>query len=156
MSFEPFRSLSFFDFLINALLWGSIVITFSGIVTLLVSLAFREKEIMKAVLTTMALMGIFALLGSCMVLHLDNVKDNEAISLSNLSKKYDVDSLTYEKDTKQKVNYPDQKEPQNVIIRSQGKSRPAILVQNLQTFEPMLTDFDTGEPLTDLLRKANK
>lgn len=104
----------------------------------------------------MALMGIFALLGSCMVLHLDNVKDNEAISLSNLSKKYDVDSLTYEKDTKQKVNYPDQKEPQNVIIRSQGKSRPAILVQNLQTFEPMLTDFDTGEPLTDLLRKANK
>lgn len=46
-----------------------------------------------------------------------------------------------------------QTDPQRVEIMSQGKTRFVWLIQNSETSEPTLLDYDSKKPIEDLLRK---
>jgi hypothetical protein len=153
MTFQPFHTPSFFDYCLNAILWAT---GFTGavvVVTLILCLITREKETGKA----LRIMSIFSFVVvayiSCAVLTIDNANNNRQIALHNVSQKYIVESLTYEKGYRGAEPYADTASPLNVTVKSNGKSQLAVITQNMQTFEPSLTDIDTGKPLDELLRK---
>lgn len=153
MNFQPFHSLSFIDYFLNAILWATGFSLATVLVTVILCLVSRDGEMGKAV----GIMSVFSFVVvayiSCAVLTFDNANNNRKIALHNVSQKYDVESITYEKGYKGSQPDADVENPLNVIIKTQGKSRPAVITQNLQTFEPTLKDFDTGQPLDEILRK---
>lgn len=150
MIFEPFKDLSFFDFLLSALIWGSSGAAIFVAVTFL--LFFKDKDIKHAIRMVAlfgAGMGVFI---SGLVVISEAAEHNRNVALSNVSKKYEVESITYQAKGRG-VPSPNTEEPLNVIIKVDGKSRPAVITQNLDTHEPTLTDFDTGEPMDDIRRE---
>lgn len=153
MNFQPFHALSFIDYFLNAILWATAFSVATVLVTVILCLVSRDSDMGKAV----GIMSIFSFAVvayiSCAVLTFDNAKTNHQIAFQNLSKKYAVESVTYEKSRRGFEPNADVEDPLNVIIKTQGKSRPAVITQNLQTFEPTLKDFDTGKPLDEILQK---
>lgn len=153
MTFQPFRHLSVFDYFLNAILWATGFTVAVTAVTIILCLLTRDKETGKA----LRIMSVFSFLVtayiSCATLTIDNANNNREIALHNVSQKYNVESLTYEKGYRGVQPNADTENPLNVTIKSNGKSQLAVITQNMQTFEPSLTDIDTGKPLDDLLRK---
>jgi ABC-type microcin C transport system duplicated ATPase subunit YejF len=83
------------------------------------------------------------------------IDKNQQIVFSNVTKKYEVEMITFPLAPAKgpRESYPEQSGPQKIMIQVAGKTRPAILIQDEQTSEPTLTDFDNGKPMDDILRK---
>jgi hypothetical protein len=79
---------------------------------------------------------------------------NESAVRANLSQKYVVEEVVFGPRGRGVPNiaYPEQSEPQKITIKSDGKSRLAILTQDRETSEPTLTDVDNGQPMDDILK----
>lgn len=153
MEFEPFRNLSFLDYFGNAILWGGITAAIFAFVTFLLCFFTKDKDIKQA-LQVVSVFGLATgvFISTC-VLEIDKDRDNHRIALNNVSKKYDVQVLVLEKGHRGGLISPDTDKPLNATIKANGKTRPAVITQNLDTFEPTLTDVDTGKHMDDILHK---
>ena len=101
---------------------------------------------------------LFAVLIGGLAVNQVRMAGNENTVKVNLNQKYVVEEVAFGPRGRGVTNvaYPEQSEPQPVTIKSEGKSRLAILTQDRETSEPTLTDVDTGLPLDDLLRTPSK
>ena len=75
---------------------------------------------------------------------------NASILQTNIEKKYDVQSTTFDFTTTRGGGHgwtPAQSEPQQVIIKVNNVSHVATLTQNANTAEPTLVDIDTNKEI---------
>lgn len=155
MTFEPLIHISFPNAILQCIMWSVLISMFFGAVAWLVmTIGKQREERMTAIITSMVMTFFFALIlvGSWMQ-HTQIVK-NEAIVFSNVSKKYQVESVTFAPSPARgaRDSYPEQSKPQQVMIQVAGKTRPAILTHDERTSEPTLRDFDNGKPMDDILK----
>lgn len=155
MTFEPLIRIDLPNAILQCIMWSVLISIFFGAVAWLVmTIGKQREERMTAIVASMVITLFVSLIfvGSGMQ-HTQIVK-NEAIVSSNVSNKYQIESLTFPPKPARgpSENYPEQSKPQPVMIMVAGKTRPAMLAQDEQTSEPTLLDFDNGKPLDDLLK----
>lgn len=106
----------------------------------------------KAALIAVAGMTLLAtMLSIGMISGMTSKQHNMDAVFNNVSKKYDVDALEFQESSRSLR--PEQSEAQEVNVTSNGKTRPVFLIQDALSSEPTLLDYDSGEPVEDLLRK---
>lgn len=155
MNFEPFYHTSIISTIFNGLIWASFIGIPCALIAVFMNYGYQEKAIKSNTLLTLAITGGLGLLLGVLGANAGDTAKNETILISNVSQKYKVQNITFEKRNPRSTanDYPEQAEPQNVIIKTtDGKSRPAIITQNTETLDPTITDIDTGKEMTDLLK----
>lgn len=131
-------------------MWAAIIGLGIGAMTFLIMLPAKNKgDRYAGALTALIMSFVFSLIfvGSATGANLRD--ENEAILLSNLSQKYEVEEIFF---LPRISGFPEQPEPQQIMVKSGGKSRPATLTQDRATSEPTLTDVDNGQPMDDILK----
>lgn len=155
MTFEPLIHISFPNAILQCVMWSVLISMFFGAVAWLVmTIGKQREERMTAIVTSMVMTFFFALILVGSWMQNTQIVKNEAIVFSNVSKKYQVESVTFPPKPARgpSENYPEQSEPQPVMIMVAGKTRPALLTQDERTSEPTLRDFDNGKPMDDILK----
>lgn len=114
-----------------------------------------RKKIVWFVTLVWAILG-FLFIGTGMDSH--RYYANIDTASQNITKKYDVEQVTFPprptgRSYSGPINYPEQSGPQPITVKSNGKTRMAILTQNESTSEPTLLDVDSGKPMDDIIRK---
>lgn len=150
MSFEHYYSTPFSGYLQSALLWAGIMTVISVIavfmVMMLLDLKFQRRILMGGIIAGLVL-GIG---GGAMFASLGDFEINSSILQSNIEKKYDVQSVTFDFSTAKSGGHswtPTQSCPQQVIVKVGGVSHVATLTQNSETAEPTLVDVDTNQEM---------
>lgn len=155
MTFEPLIHISFPNAALLCIMWSALISIFFGVVAWLVMTIGKQRENrMTAIVTSMIMTFFFALILVGSWMQNTQIMNNEAIVSSNVSKKYQVESVTFPPKPARgpSENYPEQSKPQPVMIMVAGKTRPALLTQDEETSEPTLRDFDNGKPMDDILK----
>lgn len=157
MTFEPLIHISFLDAILRCIMWSTLISVFFGIVAWLVMTVGKQsrEDRTTAFFASMIVALFIALIFVGNWMQNTQIDTNEKIVFSNVSKKYQVEKITFPAPPARgtRSSYPEQSGPQPVTIVVAGKTRPAILTQNEQTSEPTLRDFDNGKPLDDLLKQ---
>ena len=156
MTFDQYLPISIADIFIQGLVGALGTGIFFGGITGLVCLAFRSEGGKKATLS-MFLIGAFfgAFFGGFIGGGSVN-DDNMRILQTNVSKKYDtqITGMGIKPGTRGSTYDSTDKETHEVTIVVKGKSTLAYLQQDEKTNEPTLLDYDTKQPMQDIL-KAN-
>lgn len=140
---------------LQCLMWsGLIAAFFGGVAWLVMTIGKQREDRMTAIVTSMIMTFFFALILVGSWMQYNQIMNNEAIVSSNVSKKYQVETVTFPPKPARgpSENYPEQSKPQPVMIMVAGKTLPAILTQDERTSEPTLRDFDNGQLMDDILR----
>lgn len=155
MTFEALIHVSFASAIGLCIFWSLLISVFFGAVAWLVmTISNQREDRMAAIVSSMIMTFILALMFVGTWMQNTQIDKNQQIVFSNVSKKYQVEMITFPPPPSRgsRSSYPEQSDPQNIMIKVAGKSRPAILTQNEQTSEPTLIDVDNGKPMDDILR----
>lgn len=151
MEYQQYITYSFPYLALNALKWAAIFVAIIGLPFFLVFL-FKKTESVRHALFNALVGAAFAgvLVGGFTPGFLAQ-DDNRTILNQNIAKKYDAQVT--EQGMKNRDAYsPTDKQQHKVMIMANGKSMPAYLQQDEKTNEPTLFNYDTKQPLTDILK----
>jgi hypothetical protein len=151
MTFEPLIHVSLFIAILQSAMWAAIIALGIGMMTFLIMLPAKNKgDRYVGALTAFIMSFVFSLLCVGAATQGNLREKNEEILFSNLSQKYEVEEISF---LPRISGFPEQSESQQIMVKANGKTRPAILTQNRDTSEPTLTDVDNGQPMDDILKK---
>jgi hypothetical protein len=155
MSFEPLIHVSELHAVLIISLWAGLVTLIIGGLTY-IDLRRKNHEMTEELLfsrISLPFIICWSVIG--LGIQSDQIAKNEAIVFKNVSQKYEVEEIKFAPATSTRQYrdyYPEQSEPQPVMIKANGVTRPAILEQDRETSEPTLLDVDNGKSLDGLLR----
>ena len=150
MTFEPLIHVSLFSAILQSAMWAAIFGLGIGALAFLIMLPANKGDRRAGAFTAMSMSFVFSLLLVGAATQSNLREKNEAILFSNLSQKYGVEEISF---LPRISGFPEQSESQQIMVKSGGKTRPVILIQDEKTSEPTLLNVDTGKPLDELLRR---
>ena len=151
MSFDHYYSVSASEYVLDTLI-GAVLLTATMVILgFLLGRSLIRGGFNGSALTFLIIVGVIlgGLIGHAFA-GTQEKKDNVAIVQSNIQKKYDVQSVTFDTDTERGGGEswkPSQSGPQQVVVKINDTSRIATLTQNPDTFEPTLVDVGTTHEL---------
>lgn len=119
------------------------------------ALMFRDKvDVRTTVVGLLIVAAGGGFMGGLLGYHANDTENMEVFN-SNVSQKYEVDSVSFAPHPNQKVKEtqkPTDKGDLSVKVVAHGKEYDATLTQDAKTNEPTFKNPETGQPLTDFLK----
>lgn len=154
MEYQQYTTYSFWESLLNAL---KLAIALAPIIALpaFIVFLFKKTPLTRTALINSLVAGAFigALIGGFVPSFMAQ-DGNKRVLAENISKKYEYTQVVkHELRTRSDPYSPTSKEMHGVTILVNGESRLAYLQQDEKTNEPTLFNYDTKQPLTDILKE---
>lgn len=153
MEYQQYTTYSFWESLLNALKLAVVLGPLIGLPAFIVFL-FKKTPMTRTALINSLVAGAFigALLGGFVPSFLAQ-DGNRRVLAENISQKYaNTQVVKHELRTRSDPYPPTSKKMHGVTISVHGESRLAYLQQDEKTNEPTLFNYDTKQPLTDILK----
>lgn len=149
MLFEQYYHTPVSTYIVQALLWGGIIAVIWGLVVSRIGLpdpAMKRRALRNGIIFGFV-MGAF---GGGVFAGYGDQDINAKILQSNIEKKYDIQSITFDFTTTKGGGHgwtPTRSKPQQVVVEVDNVSRVATLTQDPETAEPTLVDVETNQEL---------
>lgn len=152
MTYEPITYDTFHDAALYGFLWGL------GFFIVFWAIAYftfrRDSEFVTNVAATSVGAFIIPFIAVFYITSMVTSYHNSQHLQDNIMHKYNIEGMAFNGSTNRgSTGDPTKTEAQEVKITSDGKTRLLWLIQNPETSEPTLLNYDTGKPVEDLLRK---
>lgn len=150
MTYEPIIYQIYHDASLYGFLWGL------GCFLVALPIAYfnfrRDSDFIVNVAATSAGAFIIPFIAVMSIMSMTASSTNHHHLEDNVKQKYNVQGMELARNGRSGGD-PTKTDPQEVKILSDGKTRVFWLIQNSETSEPTLLDYDNGKPVEDLLRK---